>query len=62
MLERESATRDLETEATSCLRFDQATLAVCGDPIICRALVLLLRNPDYNVRYLPDTSLGVSGG
>ncbi|CAA9456234.1 MAG: hypothetical protein AVDCRST_MAG02-2306 [uncultured Rubrobacteraceae bacterium] len=44
------------------MRFDQATLAVCGDPIICRALVLLLRNPDYNVRYLPDTSLGVSGG
>ena len=39
----------------------QATLAVCGDPIICRALVLLLRGPDYDVKYLPIASLGAPG-
>lgn len=34
------------------------TLAVCGDPIICRALVLLLRDFGYDVRFLPASSLG----
>ena len=37
------------------------TLVICGDPIICRALVLLLRGPDYDARFLPVSSLGDSG-
>lgn len=45
----------------SHLSSDQATLAVCGDPITCRALVLLLRGPDYDVKYLPIASLGATG-
>ena len=43
------------------LRSTRATLAVCGDPVICRALVLLLRTPDYDVGYLPVASLGAPG-
>jgi hypothetical protein len=34
------------------------TLAVCGDPIISRALVLLLQGLHYDVRYLPLSSAG----
>ena len=45
----------------SGLGFTRATLAVCGDPVICRALVLLLRTPDYDVGYLPVASLGAPG-
>ena len=48
-------------ELISHLSSVQATLAVCGDPIICRALVLLLRGPDYDVKYLPVASLGAPG-
>jgi hypothetical protein len=61
LLDKDNSNRDPGAEATSSLRFSQATLAVCGDPIICQALVLLLRGPDYDVRYVPDASLGVSG-
>ncbi len=43
------------------LRRPAITLAVCGDPVICRALVLILRSPDYDVKYVPTASLGVSG-
>ena len=32
-------------------------LAVCGDPVVSRALVLLLRGPHYDVRFLPVSSL-----
>lgn len=45
----------------SGLSSTRATLAVCGDPVICRALVLLLRTPDYDVGYLPVASLGAPG-
>lgn len=45
----------------SALGSAQATLAVCGDPVICRALVLLLRSPGYDVEYLPVPSLGEPG-
>jgi hypothetical protein len=34
------------------------TLAVCGDPVISRALVLLLRGLHYNAKYLPLSSAG----
>ncbi len=61
MLDRDNSTRNLGAEVTSGSGPTQTTLAVCGDPIICRALVLLLRAPDYDVRYLPTTSLSVSG-
>ena len=50
-----------EIELISDLRSDQATLAVSGDPIICRALVLLLRGPAYEVKYLPVASLDAPG-
>jgi hypothetical protein len=33
------------------------TLAVCGDPIVSRALVLLLRGLSYDTRFLPVSSL-----
>lgn len=32
------------------------TLAVCGDPVISRALVLLLRGLHYDARFLPLSS------
>jgi hypothetical protein len=43
------------------LSFTPITLAVCGDSITCRALMLVLRGPDYDVRFLPAASLGESG-
>lgn len=49
------------TDATNRLDGAQAALAVSGDPVVCRALVLLLKGPDYDVRYLPVASLGMSG-
>jgi hypothetical protein len=57
---RDNSTQYLEAEATIGSG-PQTTLAVCGDPIICRALVLILRGPDYEVRYLPTDSLNVAG-
>jgi hypothetical protein len=37
------------------------SVAVCGDPVICRALVLLLRDPNYNVRFVPASSTAEPG-
>ena len=61
MLYRDNPAQHLEAEATSGASSTRTTLAVCGDPIICRALVLLLRGPGYDVRYLPAASLSVAG-
>ncbi len=36
-------------------------VAICGDPIIGRALVLLLRSSRYNAMFLPDQSLQEPG-
>ena len=36
-------------------------LAICGDPVVGRALVLLLRNSSYDVRYLAAPFLRRSG-
>jgi len=36
-------------------------LAVCGDPVVSRALVLLLRGLRYDVRFLPVSSLSDPG-
>jgi hypothetical protein len=36
-------------------------LAVCGDYIVGRALVLLLRDVGYNARFAPTSSLGEAG-
>ncbi len=61
MLYRDNSTQYLEAEAGICSGSTQTTLAVCGDPIISRALVLILRGPEYDVRYLPAASLSVAG-
>ncbi len=37
------------------------TLAICGDPAVGRALVLLFRDPRYDAKFLPDASLGEPG-
>jgi hypothetical protein len=36
-------------------------VAVCGDPVVGRALVLLLQGPSYDVRFVPASSLGERG-
>jgi len=36
-------------------------LAVCGEPAVGRALVLLLRGSGYDARFLPASSLDASG-
>lgn len=61
MLYRDNPAQHLEVEATIGASSTRTTLAVCGDPIICRALVLLLRGPGYDVRYVPAASLSVAG-
>ena len=38
-----------------------STLAVCGDPVVGRALVLLLQEPRYDVKFLPISSLNEPG-
>ncbi|HET7480325.1 MAG TPA: hypothetical protein VFJ72_12490 [Rubrobacteraceae bacterium] len=39
----------------------KGTLAVCGDPVAGRALVLLLRGADYDVKFLPLSVLEEPG-
>jgi hypothetical protein len=46
---------------TGALRTAAISLAVCGDPVICRALVLILRSPAYDVRHVPVASMGDPG-
>jgi DNA-binding response OmpR family regulator len=36
-------------------------LAICGDPVVGRALVLLLRGARYDARFLPTSSLSEPG-
>lgn len=36
-------------------------VAICGDPIVGRALMLLLRSSSYNMIFLPDQSLQEPG-
>ncbi len=36
-------------------------MAVCGDPVVGRALVLLLQGPRYDVRFVPASSWGEPG-
>jgi hypothetical protein len=36
-------------------------VAVCGDPVVSRALVLLLDGPRYDARFVPSSSLGEPG-
>ncbi len=38
-----------------------ALVAVCGDPVVGRALVLLLQGPRYDARFVPASSLGEPG-
>jgi hypothetical protein len=39
----------------------QTVLAICGDPVVGRALALLLRSRLYDVRFLPVSSFGEPG-
>jgi hypothetical protein len=39
----------------------QTVLAICGDPVVGRALALLLRSRLYEVRFLPVSSLSEPG-
>jgi hypothetical protein len=48
-------------EATRGLSSAPITLVVCGDPIVGRALVLLLQSSDYDARFLSVPSLGQEG-
>lgn len=43
---------DMEDRSTDA--GNHGVLAICGDPIVGRALVLLLRGARYEVRFLPD--------
>ncbi len=61
MLDANNPLQYATTDATNRPDSTQPALAVSGDPIVCRALALLLKNPDYDVRYLPVASLGMSG-
>ena len=36
-------------------------VAVCGDPVVGRALVLLLQSPRYDARFVPTSSLSQPG-
>jgi hypothetical protein len=36
-------------------------VAVCGDPVVGRALALLLQGPRYDVRFVPTSSLSEPG-
>jgi len=46
---------------TRSLNAAPITLAVCGDPIVGRALVLLLRGSDYDAKFLPLSTLSEAG-
>ena len=48
-------------EVTRSLNSIPSTLAVCGDPVVGRALALLLRGPRYDARFLPVSSLNEPG-
>lgn len=61
MLNGNNPSQDATPEVTLDLGSTRTALAVYGDPIVCRALVLLLKGPDYDVRHLPAASLGVAG-
>ena len=44
---------------TRSLASAPVTLGIFGDPVVGRALVLLLRGPRYEARFLPASSSGV---
>lgn len=46
-----------EAEVSRYRRAIPITLAICGDPVIGKALVLLLQGYRYNAKYLPESSL-----
>jgi hypothetical protein len=61
LLDGNNLSQDATPEVTLDLGSTRTALAVYGDPIVCRALVLLLKGPNYDVRHLPAASLGLAG-
>jgi hypothetical protein len=61
LLDGNNPSQDATPEVTVGLGSTRTALALYGDPIVCRALVLLLNGPDYDVKHLPAASLGVAG-
>lgn len=61
LLDEKNPPRNSGSEVIGVLSTAAITLAVCGDPVICRALVLILQCPDYDVKYVPTASLGAPG-
>ncbi len=59
--ERRKACRDSGAEVSCCSDSAPITLAVCGDPVVGRALALLLRGSGYDTRFLPASSLSEPG-
>ncbi len=55
------ALRDREAEVTYCPGSTPIAVAVCGNPIVGRALVLLLQTYHYDVRFLPASSFREPG-
>lgn len=52
---------DRGARATHYPHSDPITLAICGNPVVGQALVLLLRGPGYDARFLPASSLSEPG-
>ena len=59
--DEENFPRKCVVQAVRSLSSASITLAVCGDPIICRALVLLLQDFSYYVKFLPASYFGEPG-
>lgn len=57
----EKCSRDQVCKEPSCQGLGSVALAICGDPIVGRILVLLLRSSGYQARFLPASSLNELG-
>jgi hypothetical protein len=53
--------RDVGTEASDRPAWATVTVAVCGDPVVGRALALLLRSARYKARFVPVAASGEPG-
>lgn len=59
--ERSQTGTSYEPEVTYPPTSDTVALAVCGDPVVGRVLELLLRDFNYDVRFLPVSSSSEPG-
>jgi hypothetical protein len=53
--------RNVETEASDRAASATVAVAVCGDPVVGRALALLLRPARYEARFVPVVASGEPG-